>query len=119
MPLFQNLDWDDWFYGLWVAIATGSSNAAVNGMGLNLLDSKDFNIYTAKFWSAIGMFLVFGGIKDFLLYINKRPAPARINKRVTDSVEVPGVGKIEHIVETSKPAPPVAPAGPPTEKKKE
>ena len=105
---FKNLDWDDWFYGLWVAVATGSSNAALNGMGLNLLDST-FNIYSGKFWAAFAMFLVIGGVKDFLLYINKRPAPARMNKRVTDSVALPGGTKIEHVVETSKPAPPVAP----------
>jgi len=72
---FSNLDWGNWMYGLWVAVIGGASNGVLAGLGLTLVDPKDFNFSTAAFRKmVIGLFVV-SAVKDFFLYLAQHPAP--------------------------------------------
>lgn len=98
MSIFRNLDWDDWLYGMWVALATGSSGSVLAGLFVNTVIP---NVSKGQFWTLLFGFFVLGGVKDFFLYINKNPAPKRIPVTVTDSIKVPGGAEVTHVVQTS------------------
>lgn len=99
MRLFSNLDWDDWFYGMWVAIGTGASTSVLSGLFVNQIipGSQD------KFWKLLSGFFVLGAVKDFFLYINKNPAPKRKTETDTKVVTVPGRTEIDQHTVTTEP----------------
>jgi hypothetical protein len=92
MKLLQNLDWDDWLYGMWVAIATGSSGSVLAGMFVNVVVP---NVTKGQFWTLLGGFFVLGAVKDFFLYINKNPAPKRKITTDTQVIVAPGMTTID------------------------
>ena len=106
MKLFSNLDWDDWLYGMWVAVATGASGSVLAGLFVNTVVP---NVSKGQFWMLLGGFFVLGAAKDFFLYINKNPAPKRTTI-TTSVVSTPGNTTIEQKVEKTEANP-----GPKTE----
>jgi hypothetical protein len=102
MRLFENLDWDDWLYGMWAAVASGASGSVLAGLFVNTVIP---NVTKGQFWTLLVGFFVLGGVKDFFLYINKNPTPKRIKTKETNTAEVGDV-KIKQTIETDRPAPP-------------
>lgn len=98
---FKNLDWDDWFYGMWVAIGTGASSSVINGVFVNAVVPAAQD----KFWLLICGFFVTGAIKDFFLYINKNPAPKRTNIDTKIVTEADGATKVEQKVQVTEAIP--------------
>jgi hypothetical protein len=82
----MSLDWGNWLYGLWVAVIGGASNGVVAGLGLNLMDPKDFNAQQSRFWYMVGGLFLLAAGKDFFIYLAQHPAPA-----IKTTTEVTGI----------------------------
>ena len=87
-----NLDWSMWFYGMWVAIVTGSTNSILAVFTLKLMDDTVFNRELGKFIQYLMILAVVGGVKDFVLYLNSHQAPAIISQDTRASVHVEQLG---------------------------
>ncbi len=104
----MKLDWGNWLYGLWVAVVGGASNGVVAGVGLNLMDPKDFNTQQKRFWWLVGGLFAIGAAKDFFLYLSQHPAPVILTKSTTSMTATDakgGVVTMEKTVEKTSPAP--------------
>ncbi len=102
MSLFRNLDWDDWFYGMWVAVATGASGSVLAGLFVNTVVP---NVSKSQFWTLLGGFFVLGAAKDFFLYINKNPAPKRTQIDTSIKKEPGGATTMEQKVQITEAIP--------------
>jgi len=87
-----NLDWSMWFYGMWVAFATGASNSVIAGLTLKVMDDTVFNREPGTMLKYVGSLFVIGAVKDFFLYINAHPAPAIVSQDTRASVHVEQLG---------------------------
>ena len=106
MPLLSNLDWGNWAYGLWVAVVGGGANAVTAGIGLLVIDPKDFNLQQGKLWGLIGGLFVLSAVKDFFLYLSQNPAPKIITTMsATVKTEASGASVATLNKTTERPAP--------------
>lgn len=86
MSFFKNLDWGNWFLGMWIAIATGVSTAGLASIALYFQKPNEHNPLHAEFWISGAIIMAMTSGKDFFLYLNQNPAP-KFKKR-EETVEV-------------------------------
>lgn len=86
----MKLDWGAWIYGMWMAVAGGAANSVVAGMGLLIIDPKDFNTQQARFWGYVAGLFVVSAVKDFFIYIAQHPAPAILREESVATISQPG-----------------------------
>ena len=85
MPLGfgKSLDVGSWSYGLVGAFVQGGSSAISAGIGVTMLDPKDWNLGVGKFYALMGtVFCISGALKMFA-YLSTNPLPT---VRVTETV---------------------------------
>ncbi len=105
MGFFANLDWENWLLGLWVAVIGGGSNSVTAGLGLLVLDPKDFNAQQGRFWALVGGLFLISAVKDFFLYLSQSPAPKIKTKTVaTLTTDATGASVATMERTTEKPA---------------
>lgn len=75
MNVFGQLDWGNWFLGMWVAIATGFSTAGIASFALYFQNPSEHNPTHSEFWVSAGIIMAMTSGKDFLLYISQNPTP--------------------------------------------
>lgn len=75
-PLTSNLDWSNWLYGLGAGFIGGGATAVTSGVTLNMVDSKDFNIYSSKFYVMVGSIFLVNGLMNMFMYLKQNPLPA-------------------------------------------
>lgn len=95
----KTLDVGSWSYGLLGAFIQGGSSAISAGIGVSLLDPKDWNLGIGKFYALMGtVFLISGGLKA-AAFLSGNPLPAV--KQVEKSVQTTTEGsKPPKVVET-------------------
>lgn len=97
MPLGfgRSLDVGTWSYGLLGAFIQGGSSAISAGIGVSLLDPKDWNLGIGKFYALMGtVFLISGGLKA-AAFLSGNPLPS--------------VKQVERTIQTTTPATPTTP----------
>jgi hypothetical protein len=80
-----NLDWGNWFYGMWLAVASGLSTAGLVSCAQYLQNKDEHNISHQEFWVSFGMIVAITSGKDFFLYLSQNPAPKIITQQSTVS----------------------------------
>lgn len=71
----KSLDVGTWSYGLLAAFIQGGSSAISAGIGVSVLDPKDWNLGVGKFYALMGtVFLISGGLK-VATYLSGNPLP--------------------------------------------
>lgn len=79
------LDFDGWFKGILSAGISGGASAVAGSIILPALDAKDFNVYTSKFYIAIGALFIASGLVSVSKFLAAQPIPGL--KTVTTTVE--------------------------------
>lgn len=102
------LDWSRWFYGLVSGVISGGANAASGGIASVIVDPKDFNLGTGKFWTLVGVTFTIGAVTNFFNYLKSNPAPAFRTQSETVRTEPSGT-----VTTTTKKTEVVLPPAPP------
>lgn len=87
--------WGQWVYGLAAAVIGGGASAGYGALSVTIVDPKDFNPQTNKFWYVAGLMFGFGAMTSFLMYLKEHPVPELISSEKHESVQVsqiPNVG---------------------------
>jgi len=106
------LDWRNWAYGIGAGFIGGGANAVVGGVVINLVDAKDFNIYTLKFYVMVGMMFVGNGMMSMLAFLAQHPLPTvkTVTTVETTEKQPPSTVVVTKVEETViKPADPLKP----------
>jgi hypothetical protein len=81
----SNLDFDGWFRGIFSAAISGGASAVSGAIVLPALDAKDFNVYQAKFYVAIGALFTASALTSIFKFLSATPLPGV--KQVTTTVQ--------------------------------
>ena len=86
---FHNYDIENWGHDLLAAIIGGGSSAAYGALAVTVVDPKDFNPQTAKFYQVAGLMFIFGAATHLFAYLKDHPLPAKlVSERKQQSIEV-------------------------------
>lgn len=77
------LDFTDWAYGLLAAFIGGGASAVTSGLTLNVLDPKDFNVYSSKIYVLMGGMFLVNGIMSGFAFLRQNPLPVLHTKERT------------------------------------
>lgn len=100
----KTLDVGTWSYGLLAAFIQGGSSAISAGIGVSILDPKDWNLGVGKFYALMGtVFVISGGLKA-AAFLSSSPLPSvkevtRMTQTVTGSTGDGGSKVIETLKE--------------------
>jgi hypothetical protein len=98
------LDIDGWLRGIIGGFISGGASAVTGSIVLPALDAKDFNVYTSKFYIAIGALFLANGIVSVTKFLSSQPLP--LMKQVTTTTETVtgtvGGGKVPATLVTKK-----------------
>ncbi len=111
MSFLSDLDWGNWFYGMWVAAGTAFATSASVSFMLYFQNPQEHNPSHLEFWVSAGMIGLMTGGKDFFLYLKQNPAPRIITRIMTSTTATNAAGdKVSsmQVREKSTPAPPVS-----------
>jgi hypothetical protein len=108
LALPGRLDWDNWFYGLFAGFIGGGASAVTSGVTLNLLDPKDFNLVTSKFYITVASIFVANGLLNMFMYLKQNPLPTittvtKVQKTETGTEPPVVVTKMEQTTTESVP----------------
>src|SRR6185295_3271511 len=106
------LDWDNWGYGIFAGFIGGGANAVTGGVVINMVDGKDFNIYTPKFYIMVGLMFAGNGLMSMLMFLAQHPLPAVKTVTTVETTEKhpPSTTVVTKVEETViKPADPLKP----------
>lgn len=67
--------WSKWVHGLLTAGIGGGASAAYGALSAMIVDPKDINPQTAKFYYIAGLCFGFGALSHMLAYLKEHPAP--------------------------------------------
>lgn len=71
----KSLDVGTWSYGLLAAFIQGGSSAISAGIGVSILDPRDWNLGVGKFYALMGtVFVISGGLKA-AAFLSTSPLP--------------------------------------------
>ena len=71
----KHFNWSEWLYGLWVAVIGGGATSAQGVLATIIIDPKDFNPQTVKFYQMAGIMFGVGAVTSFLAFLKQHPAP--------------------------------------------
>jgi hypothetical protein len=71
---FGRLDFGDWLYGLGAAFIGGGAGAVSAGLGVSMLDPKDWNLGTGKLYALVGSVFVINGLLNMMAFLREKPA---------------------------------------------
>lgn len=94
------LDFSNWVMGLWAAFIGGGAGAFSAGLATIVVDPRDFNIYTAKFWQVVFGTFVISGLGPFFAYLHTKPLPDVKQIEKTVQTTTPATATSPKIVET-------------------
>jgi hypothetical protein len=83
-----HLDWENWLYGVFAGFIGGGASAVTSGITLNMVDSKDFNIYTSKFYTTVAAIFLVNGMMNAFMYLRQNPLPKVVTTTTTTEVTV-------------------------------
>jgi hypothetical protein len=72
---FGRLDFSDWLYGLGAAFIGGGAGAVSAGLGVSMLDPKDWNLGTGKLYALVGSVFVINGLLNMMAFLREKPLP--------------------------------------------
>ena len=103
------MDWGNWAYGLFAGFIGGGASAVTSGITLNMVDSKDFNIYTHKFYTMVGAIFLVNGMMNMFMFLKQNPLPA-VKTTVTKVQQRTDAGTVTKVEQTETITTPVKPA---------
>lgn len=99
--LVGHLDWENWLYGLFAGFIGGGASAVTSGITLNMVDSKDFNIYTSKFYTTVAAIFLVNGTMNMFMFLRQTPLPKIVTTttvtEVTSTPPITVTKKVEEI----------------------
>src|SRR5580704_9969718 len=98
----QALDVDGWIRGIFSAGISGGASAVAGSIVLPALDAKDFNVYTAKFYIAIGALFLANGLVSVSKFLAAQPLPGLKQVEKTVQTITPATADTPKVVETVK-----------------
>lgn len=110
--LLDNLDWENWLYGLFAGGIGGGATAITGGIAAGAIDSH-FSLFSASSFKLMGLMFAMSFIKDAALYLSQSPLPkvktVVTTTKVTDNT-LPGEKRVTTVEETHvEPMPPLPP----------
>lgn len=94
---FTGYAWSKWLYGLVAAGIGGGASAAYGALSVMIVDPKDFNPQTGRFYAVSGLMFTFGALTSFLMYLKEHPVPeivssSRHESTVIEAMPLKGTG---------------------------
>jgi glycerol-3-phosphate acyltransferase PlsY len=86
MAGFGKLDWENWMYGVFAGFIGGGATAVTSGVTLNMVDPKDFNVYTSKFYVMVAAIFAANGLMSMFMFLKQNPLPPIVTTTTTTSV---------------------------------
>ncbi len=97
------LDFSNWVMGLGAAFIGGGAGAFSAGLATIVVDPRDFNIYTPKFWQVVFGTFVISGLGPFFAFLHTKPLPdVKQVTTMTQTVIPSGIGDGGKVIETVK-----------------
>jgi hypothetical protein len=117
ISFWQGYAWSKWLYGLVAAGIGGGASAAYGALSVTIVDPKDFNPSTSKFYQVAALMFGFGALTSFMMYLKEHPVPDLVSSSKHESTTVEQlqgtgdgslvktvVSKVEEKVEVKPPA---------------
>jgi hypothetical protein len=98
----SSLDFDGWIRGILSAGISGGASAVSGAIVLPALDAEDFNVYTAKFYIAIGALFLANALVSITKFLSAQPLPGvKVVERTTQTITAATIDTPK-VVETIK-----------------
>lgn len=98
------LQWETWMYGLFSTLIGGGAGAVSAAIGVNLVDSKDWNLSThpGHLLYLMGVCFCINGAISTFAYLSKSPLPTIVTTTTDKTVNVTDTGVKVKTVETTE-----------------
>lgn len=80
----MTLNYGKWLYGLLGDMLRGGASAVTAGMTVSVMDSKDYNFASGKFYALMGAVFAVHAIMSLMKYIERNPLPDIITTTVAE-----------------------------------
>src|SRR5690242_15215059 len=85
---WTNLAWDNWLYGLLAGFIGGGSGALSSGVGVMVVDPKDFNLdHLSLVFKVMFVTFILAGLTPFFAYLHQSPLPKVKTVTTVETVE--------------------------------